>query len=312
MRAFYTDNFVLPLPEGHRFPMDKYRQLRQRIADEIPNIWLTTPQAATDGVLALAHHPDYIKALTEGSLPIIHQKAIGFPWSLEMVERSRRSAGATIDAARAALIDGCALNLAGGTHHASFETGGGFCCFNDMAVAARLMQAERRIEFAAVIDLDVHQGNGTAQIMAGDPTVFTLSMHGQSNYPFRKELSDLDVPLPDGLGDEDYLEALGNALSELRQRFNPDIIFYLAGADVYEGDRLGKLSLSKAGIAARDQAVFDFAFTAYARPVPVAVAMGGGYCPIISDIVDIHFSTVQLALRYVLQFSNHLQNPSLP
>lgn len=303
MRAFYSDVFVLPLPVGHRFPMDKYRLLRQRVALELPSIALSTPCAASDGVLALAHHPQYIQSLALGTLPVAHQKAIGFPWSVEMVERSRRSAGATIDAARAALIDGCAVNLAGGTHHAGFETGGGFCCFNDIAVAARLMQAERRIQFAAVIDLDVHQGNGTAQILADDPSIFTLSLHGQSNYPFRKAVSDLDVALPDGTGDSQYLEALACALVELRQRFTPDMIFYLAGADVYEGDRLGKLALSKAGIAARDQAVFDFASSAYARPLPVALAMGGGYCPIINDIVDVHFVTVHKALAYANKYA---------
>ncbi len=278
--------------------MDKYRLLREAVACELPAIALLQPEAASDGVLALAHHPRYIYELTTGSLPVLAQKAIGFPWSPEMVERSRRSAGATICAARAALIDGVSLNLAGGTHHAEFEAGGGYCCFNDIAVAARLMQAEKRIKTALVIDLDVHQGNGTAQILRDDASVFTFSMHGEKNYPFKKELSDLDVGLADGTGDEVYLNALDRALQTIASLVTPDLIFFLAGADVFEHDRLGTLALSKAGIARRDAEVFEFACTAYNKPVPVVVAMGGGYCPEISDIVDIHLSTVKAAFQF--------------
>jgi acetoin utilization deacetylase AcuC-like enzyme len=265
---------------------------------ELPAISLLQPDAASDGVLALAHHPLYIQQLTMGCLPPLAQKAIGFPWSPEMVERSRRSAGATICAARAALSEGVSLNLAGGTHHAEFEAGGGYCCFNDIAVAARLMQAERKIKTALVIDLDVHQGNGTAQILRGDVSIFTFSMHGEKNYPFKKELSDMDVALPDGTTDDAYLDALENALQKLASFTKPDLIFFLAGADVFAHDRLGKLALSKAGIAARDRRVFEFAANAYNKAVPVAVAMGGGYCPVISDIVDIHLTTVKTALEF--------------
>jgi acetoin utilization deacetylase AcuC-like enzyme len=261
------------------------------------------PEAASDGVLALAHHPRYIYELTNGCLPDLAQKAIGFPWSPEMVERSRRSAGATICAARAALIDGVSLNLAGGTHHAEFEAGGGYCCFNDIAVASRLMQAEKRIKTALVIDLDVHQGNGTAQILHDDPSVFTFSMHGEKNYPFKKELSDLDVGLADGTTDEDYLNALDRALLTIAPLVKPDLIFYLAGADVFEHDRLGTLALSKAGIAMRDARVFEFAARAYNKAVPVVVAMGGGYCPVISDIVDIHLSTVKTAFEFYTTYN---------
>jgi acetoin utilization deacetylase AcuC-like enzyme len=302
VKAFYSDIFVLPLPASHRFPMDKYRLLREKIAHNLPSVELIQPQAATDGVLALAHHPHYVQALTTGTLPPAAQKEIGFPWSPEMVERSRRSAGATIGAARAALIEGVSVNLAGGTHHAGTSTGGGFCCFNDFAVAARLMQAERRIQTAAIIDLDVHQGNGTAEILKHDSSIFTLSMHGEKNYPFKKEQSDLDVPLPDGTDDVAYLAALAIALKQLRARCAPDLIFYLAGADVFSDDRLGKLALTKKGIAARDQTVFEFASSAFAKPIPVVVAMGGGYCAIISDIVDLHFATVLAALRYFETF----------
>jgi acetoin utilization deacetylase AcuC-like enzyme len=298
MKAFYTDLFVLPLPPTHRFPMDKYRQLREKVALQLARVDLIEPAAATDGVLALAHHPRYIEQLTTGTLSTLDQRAIGFPWSEQMVERSRRSAGATIEAARAAIAEGASVNLAGGTHHAGFASGGGFCCFNDIAVAARLMQAEKRIATALVIDLDVHQGNGTAEILHGDSTIFTLSIHGEKNYPFRKATSDLDVALPDGTEDQAYLAALEQSLASVRAAFNPDMIFYLAGADVFKNDRLGKLALSKAGIQQRDERIFEFAASAYNRRLPIITVMGGGYCPVIQDIVDIHFSTVAQALHY--------------
>jgi acetoin utilization deacetylase AcuC-like enzyme len=283
--------------------MDKYRLLREAVAFALPAVSLLQPEAASNGVLALAHHPRYIDELTTGCLPDAAQKAIGFPWSPEMVERSRRSAGATICAARAALIDGVSLNLAGGTHHAEFALGGGYCCFNDIAVAARLMQAERRIKTALVIDLDVHQGNGTAQILRDDTSIFTFSMHGEKNYPFRKEMSDLDVALPDGTGDDLYLNELEIALQAILPRVKPDLIFFLAGADVFVNDRLGKLALSKQGIATRDARVFQFAASAYNKAVPVVVAMGGGYCPIISDIVDIHLATVKTAFEFYTAYN---------
>lgn len=297
MKAFYSDRFVLPLPSGHRFPMDKYRGLRERIAALRSDITLVEPEAATDGVLALAHTPGWIERLSHGRLSATEQRAIGFPWSTQMVERSRRSVGATIAACRAALDDGAAANLAGGTHHAHADRGEGFCCFNDVAVAARLMQAERRARRVAIVDLDVHQGNGTASILARDESIFTLSVHGEHNYPFRKESGgDLDVGLPDGTGDVAYLEALDHALSTLAERFRADLVIFLAGADVYRGDRLGRLALTRAGIAERDRRVFAFARRA---DLPVAVAMGGGYCPRIDEIVDIHFSTVAQAADHV-------------
>ena len=287
--------------------MDKYRLLRQAVAAELPAVTLLQPSAASDGVLALAHHPRYIYELTTGCLPALAQKAIGFPWSPEMVERSRRSAGATICAARAALTDGVSLNLAGGTHHAEFERGGGYCCFNDIAVAARLMQAEKRIERALVIDLDVHQGNGTAEILRDDASIFTFSMHGEKNYPFRKEESDLDIALPDSTGDETYLHALNSALQTISTLIEPNLIFFLAGADVFENDRLGTLALSKAGIAKRDAKVFEFASSAYNQAVPVVVAMGGGYCPVISDTVDIHLSTVKTAFDFYAVYNSPMK-----
>jgi acetoin utilization deacetylase AcuC-like enzyme len=294
LKAFYSDHFVLPLPPGHRFPMQKYRLLRDA-AVTVPALEFHEAPHTTDGVLALAHHPHYISRVAQGLLSDAEQKAIGFPWSAQMVERSRRSAGATIAACRAALEEGVAANLAGGTHHAYADRGAGFCVFNDAAVAARLMQAERRVKRVAIIDLDVHQGNGTASILANDESVFTLSLHGEHNYPFEKERSDLDVALPDGAGDEEYLAALASALATLAQRFNAGLIIYLAGADPHEGDRLGRLRLTCEGLAARDRMVFGFARQ---RGLAVAVAMAGGYGKNIQDTVTIHLQTISIAAQY--------------
>jgi acetoin utilization deacetylase AcuC-like enzyme len=292
LKAFYSDHFVLPLPAGHRFPMEKYRLLRESVAAAHPCTVFEEAPAASDGILALAHHPAYIQAVKSGELSALQQRQIGFPWSEQMVERSRRSAGSTIAACRAALIDGVAVNLAGGTHHAYADRGAGFCVFNDAAIAARLMQAERRVSRVAVVDLDVHQGNGTASILARDDTVFTLSVHGAQNYPFEKEESDLDVALPDGTGDAVYLAALEQALAAMFSRFAPQLIIYLAGADPHEGDRLGRLKLTMAGLAARDRMVLS---AAAQRGLPVAVAMAGGYGRNIADTVAVHLQTVTMA-----------------
>jgi len=295
VKAFYSDHFVLPLPEGHRFPMQKYRLVREGALRAVPALEVDEAPRATDGVLALAHHPDYIHRVSAGLLAPKEQKAIGFPWSPEMVERSRRSAGATIAACRSAFASGVAANLAGGTHHAYADRGEGFCVFNDSAVAARLMQAERRARRVAIVDLDVHQGNGTASILARDESVFTLSLHAENNFPFSKECSDLDVPLADGTGDAGYLDALQAALSEMFARFDPDLIIYLAGADPHEGDRLGRLKLSMDGLAARDRMVLDHAKQ---RGIPVAVTMAGGYGKNIQDTVDVHIQTIGIASAY--------------
>ncbi|HEX7647891.1 MAG TPA: histone deacetylase [Noviherbaspirillum sp.] len=295
MKAFYSDHFVLPLPEGHRFPMQKYRMVREEVFARVPNICFDEAPWTSDGVLALAHHPAYIEKVSSGRLSPAEQKAIGFPWSLQMVERSRRSTGATIQACRAALEEGVAANLAGGTHHAYADRGEGFCVFNDAAVAARLMQAERRVKQVAIVDLDVHQGNGTASILARDDSVFTLSLHGEHNYPFDKESSDLDVALPDGTGDEAYLAALDEALATLFTRFTPELIIYLAGADPHEGDRLGRLKLTIEGLAARDCMVLDHARE---RGIPVAIAMAGGYGKNIQDTVEVHVQTIGIASTY--------------
>ncbi len=312
MQAFYADQFVLPLPAGHRFPMAKYARLRERLQSALPQVSMQGAPAATDGELALAHAPSYIEAIKTGTLPAAAQREIGFPWSDQMVERSRRSVGATVAAARTALglsgpsgtaIAGLAANLAGGTHHASADQGGGFCVFNDAAVAARLMQAEwARLHGrqqpglqVAVIDLDVHQGNGTARIFKNDASVFTLSLHGEKNFPFRKEPSDLDVDLPDGCGDSAYLAALELALEELDRRFAPGLVIYLAGADPHEGDRLGRLALSFDGLEARDRRVFDWAWQ---RRIPLAFAMAGGYGVNMDDTVQVQLNTFAVALGY--------------
>lgn len=301
--AYYADHFVLPLPPGHRFPMAKYARLRQRLHGELPAVVLREALPASDGELALVHAPAYVQAVSQGTLDPRSQREIGFPWSPAMAERARRSVGATVQAVRQAMAaDGIAANLAGGTHHAHADRGSGFCVFNDAAVAARLAQTEhaRRDRTAAplrvaVIDLDVHQGNGTASIFARDDTVFTLSMHGARNFPFRKEASDLDVELPDGCDDDAYLEALERALEDMSHRFEPGLVIYLAGADPHEGDRLGRLRLSFDGLEARDRRVFDWAWQ---RRVPLAFTMAGGYGHDIETTVQVQVNTYRAALDY--------------
>ena len=298
MKLFYAATHVQTLPDGHRFPMGKYELLRQRLVAEMPQLTLQSADAATEGELALVHTPLYIESVFQGSLPPAAQREIGFPWSEGMVERARRSVGATIMAARTAFKEGLAANLAGGTHHAYADKGGGFCVFNDVAVAARLMQAEwsrqqRRPLQVAVMDLDVHQGNGTAHIFRDDPTVFTLSLHGAKNFPFRKEASDIDVELPDGCSDAPYLDALHEALRQLQDRCAPDLVFYLAGADPHEGDRLGRLQLSFEGLRQRDQAVLTWAKE---RRIPLVMAMAGGDGKQIEDTVQVQMNTFAQAL----------------
>ena len=297
MHIYFAATHIQTLPAGHRFPMGKYELLRQRLAAELPQLQLALAEPASDGELALVHTPGYIDAVVNGSLSQAAQREIGFPWSEGMVERARRSVGATISAARTAMQQGLAANLAGGTHHAYADKGSGFCVFNDVAVAARLLQAEvareeRRVLQVAVIDLDVHQGNGTAAIFQHDPSVFTLSMHGAKNFPFRKERSDLDIELPDGCGDEEYLAQLDLALQQLVQRCQPGLIFYLAGADPHEGDRLGRLQLSFEGLRQRDRRVLDWAWQ---KRIPLAMAMAGGYGKDIADTVQVQIHTFALA-----------------
>lgn len=294
MRAFYSDHFVLPLPEGHRFPMAKYARLRARVVAEglvAPDRLVEAPAAGWDEI-RLVHAPEYVQAVANGSLPREAQRRIGFPWSPEMVERSRRSVGATVAAARAALGDGIAVNLAGGTHHAFADRGEGYCVFNDVAVAARVLQRDHGVGRIAVVDCDVHQGNGTAAIFQHDPSVFTFSMHGAKNFPFRKETSDLDVELDDGTADEVYLEQLARHVDAVLDRHEPEFVFYLAGADPYEGDRLGRLKLTIGGLRARDALVLGRCRT---LDLPVAISMSGGYAPDIDAIVTIHANTIAVA-----------------
>jgi acetoin utilization deacetylase AcuC-like enzyme len=293
MHIYSTDHFVLPLPSEHRFPMRKYARLRERVAAVAADS-MRVPEPVTDAELMRVHDPAYVRAVTTGTLDARVQRRIGFPWSGAMVERSRRSVGATVAACRSALESGCGVNLAGGTHHAHRGCGAGFCVFNDAAVAIRTLQAERRIRRALIVDLDVHQGDGTAAIFAGDPSVYTFSIHGRDNYPFAKAASCLDIELADATGDDRYLSTLEIALPRVVASFAPDLAIYLAGADPFADDRLGRLALSKRGLAARDRMVLALL---HRRRVPVAVVMAGGYAENIDDVVDIHFATVEIALQ---------------
>jgi acetoin utilization deacetylase AcuC-like enzyme len=293
MRIFYSDHFVLPLPPGHRFPMGKYARLRSRVLDSADfGASCAVPPAAADAEILRAHDADYLRRVATGTLSEAEQRAIGFPWTPQMVERSRRSSGATLAACRAALEEGTGANLAGGTHHAFRDRGEGYCVFNDSAIAARTLQAEGRVRRVLVIDCDVHQGNGTAAIFRDDPTVFTFSIHGANNFPFAKEASDLDIELGDGTGDREYLAALAGGLAEALARADADLAIYLAGADPYHDDRLGRLALTKQGLLTRDRMVFE---ACAAANLPVAVTMAGGYARDIEDTVDIHYATIETA-----------------
>lgn len=297
MDIYYHDLFSFPLPEGHRFPIRKYILLRQRLEEEgvVLQDDLYIPESARDAQLLLVHDQEYLDKLITGGLSEVEIRQMGFPWSADLIERSRRSVGSTIAACRSALRSGLGVNLAGGTHHAFPDRGRGFCVFNDAAVAARVMQQEDRAERILIVDCDVHQGDGTAAIFEGDPTVTTFSIHGAKNYPFHKQSSDLDIALPDGTGDEAYLNALEEGMEEILSADLPELVIYLAGADPHRGDRLGRLSLTKAGLAERDRYVLDLC---HQHHLPLAVVMSGGYGKDIQDTVDIHFQTVRLAAVY--------------
>ena len=294
MKVFYSDHFVLPLPEGHRFPMVKYSMLRERVArDRICGPGeLLTPRAVMDQEILRAHTPDYLKRVASGTLTEKEVRRIGFPWSEKMVERSRRASGGTVGACLSALEEGFAANLAGGTHHAFSDRGEGYCVFNDSAIAARAIQAAGLVERVVVIDTDVHQGNGTAAILRGDPTVFTFSIHGEKNFPFHKEKSDLDAPLPDGADDTEFLQALERGLEVALDAADASLAIYLAGADPFEGDRLGRLCVTKEGLAERDQIVLE---ACRERSIPVATSMAGGYAADVKDTVDVHFQSIRRA-----------------
>lgn len=276
--------------------MSKYRLLRERIAGchFASQCELLIPPAATDSQLTLVHTEDYVDAVKTGVLTDLQIRRIGFPWSKKMVERSRRSTGASIAAARRAIVDGVSANLAGGTHHSFADSGQGYCVFNDACVAAKVVQRETdSVQRVLIVDCDVHQGNGTASITRDDNSVFAFSMHCDKNYPFKKTNGDFDIALPEKTNDDEYLEQLENALADIARLFDPDFVFYLAGADPFEGDRLGLLSLTKKGLRSRDELVLEFCNS---QGLPVALSMAGGYAPDCQDIVDIHFGTIEAAL----------------
>ena len=296
MKVFYSDHFVLPLPEGHRFPMVKYSMLRERVAATgicAPGE-LRAPRAVSNKEILRSHKRGYLRRVVTGTLTGKEVRRIGFPWSERMVERSRRASGGTLGACFAALEDGFAANLAGGTHHAFAHRGEGYCVFNDSAIAARAVQAEGLVERVVVVDTDVHQGNGTAAILHGDPSVFTFSIHGVKNFPFHKEESDLDVALPDSADDSEFLGALEGGLERALEESRAELAIYLAGADPFEDDRLGRLSVTKEGLAERDRLVLE---SCRERGLPVAVTMAGGYARDVEDTVGIHFQSIERAAR---------------
>jgi acetoin utilization deacetylase AcuC-like enzyme len=256
---------------------------------------LQIPEPANDEELLRVHTPDYLHRVKTGSLTDKEIRRIGLPWSPELVQRSYRSVGGTIAACRAALKDGVAVSLSGGTHHAHADHGAGYCIFNDVAVAARSMQVEGRVERVVILDCDVHQGDGTASIFAQDTAVFTFSIHGEKNYPLHKPSSDLDIALPDGTGDDAYCRALEIGVEQALESAHAELAIYLAGADPYKDDHFGRLALTKDGLLVRDQLVLE---TCRFWDLPVAIAMSGGYAKDIEDVAEIHFNTVRLAMKF--------------
>jgi acetoin utilization deacetylase AcuC-like enzyme len=294
MPLYYSDLVTVPVPRWHPFPAGKSRLLRERLAGcgRFASHDFVSAESPTEDEIARVHDGDYLWRLARGELHRAERKALGLPWSREAVERSRRSAGATLAAARTALRDGWAANLGGGSHHAFADRAEGFCFLNDVAIAAQALLAEGRIARIVVVDCDVHQGNGTAAIFAADDRVFTFSIHARDNFPFPKERSDLDIELPDGTCDDEYLWHLERGLDEALERSQPQLAFYVSGADPYEDDRLGRLALTKRGLARRDAHVLG---VLRARGIPVALTMAGGYARDIEDSVAIHANTVLTA-----------------
>jgi acetoin utilization deacetylase AcuC-like enzyme len=286
--AFAHDGFTYPLPAGHRFPLEKYRLVREA-AGRLVGVEVSGAPAVGWGELARAHAPSYLGRVRGGGLSRRELLALGLPWSPALVERARRSVGATLAAAEEALRQGIGLNLGGGTHHAFAEAGRGFCLFNDVVVALRSLRSAGRVRRVLVVDLDVHQGDGTHALLAGDADAFTLSVNGFRNYPFRRVPGDLELDLPDGTGDERYLSELELLLPQALRRGRPELAFYLAGADPFAGDRLGRLALSKPGLQSRDEVVRD---SLAAAGVPVCVTLAGGYAEDIRDTVEINLQTV--------------------
>jgi acetoin utilization deacetylase AcuC-like enzyme len=290
-RVFYSPNYYADIGEGHVFPIRKFEIAKDILLSEgtLRPEEIVAPELVDRDDLLLVHTPDYIDRLAAGELTAKEIRKLGLPWSEALVRRSFTAISGTINASRVALEFGIASNLAGGTHHAYPERGEGFCVLNDVAVSIRVLQRERLASRFLIIDLDVHQGNGTAFIFQNSPEVFTFSMHGAKNFPLFKENSHLDIELADGTGDEEYLETLDHALSRLRLH-NADVIFYLAGADPFVGDRLGRLALTKDGLKRRDENVLKFARD---EGIPIVTTLSGGYAERIEDTVDIHCNTIR-------------------
>ena len=290
-RAWSSADYDVPLPEGHRFPARKYRMIRDAVVARgiLGRQDVLAPEPCPRADLARVHTAPYLDAMERGTLSEPDQRRLGFPWSAGLLERSTRTVQATVEAARDALREGAGATLAGGTHHAFPDHGEGFCCFNDVAVATRVLRTSHSGLRTVVVDLDVHQGNGTAAIFADDPDTYTFSMHGAKNFPFQKERSSRDVELADGTGDREYLALLDRHIGEVLDEARADLVFYLAGSDPYAGDRFGRLRLSKEGLARRDRAVFT---ACRARRLPVILAMSGGYAPDLADIAEIHATSV--------------------
>ena len=299
MRVFYTPRYYADIGEGHIFPIRKFELVRDRLLNEgsLRPEDLVEPKPALIQDVLLVHTEDYVSRLCNGTLTSVELRRLGLPWSESLVRRSFYAVGGTISAARAALEEGIGSNLAGGTHHAFADRGEGFCVLNDVAIAIRVLRRDGLIRRAAIVDCDVHQGNGTATIFANDRTVFTFSMHGAKNYPLLKAVSSLDIELPDDTSDEVYLRTLNDNLPYVFQH-DPQIVFYLAGADPFAGDKLGRLAVSIAGLRARDEHVLK---QCYEREIPVATVMSGGYGQDISDTVEIHCNTIR-AVRNILGF----------
>lgn len=294
LKIAYHPVYAHPLPEGHRFPMLKYELIPEQLLRMgiIDTKQIFAPDKVDRDTFLLTHTKDYLDSLINLSLDASHVRRIGFPLTAQLVEREFIITQGTIDCAKFALRYGVSFNVAGGTHHAFSDKGEGFCLLNDMAVAANYLLYQKMAKQILIIDLDVHQGNGTAALFANNPNVFTFSMHGKHNYPFFKEQSDLDVALPDSIADDDYLNELKKNLELIQTKCQPDFVFYLAGVDILETDKYGKLKVSMAGCRQRDEMVFQYCKT---LGVPVTVAMGGGYSPKISDIVDAHCQTYAAA-----------------
>jgi acetoin utilization deacetylase AcuC-like enzyme len=306
LKIYYTDHLSIPLPEKHTFPKQKYALLRKRLleSDVVEFGDFRIPRSASIEEITRVHDEDYIRRLVNGELTPKEIRPIGLPWSRQIVERARRSVGGTIEACQAALADGIAVNLGGGTHHAFRDRGQGYCILNDAAIAVRALQNQRLAGNILIVDCDVHQGNGTAALFQHDPTVFTFSIHGKNNFPYKKEAGDLDIALEDGTVDRDYLRALKHGVESALELFAPDLAIYLGGADPFMDDRFGRLSLTKDGLAQRDQIVFQYCHEA---GLPVAVTMAGGYARNVQDAVDIHFQTVLTAIDFYKKFDPHLK-----